>query len=475
MTTTTADPAAMSATFDEAARLTPVVHDCDLCVVGGSVTGVFAAVAAARLGLSVCVIEVGNQFGGNTTLGLVAVWHSLWNTTGDRQVIGGLTEEFVKRLKRRPLAVVETERTSPHWQFALNPAEAAIELDCLIREHRIRPFLHARVVACARDGGVIRGVIIEDKSGRRAIRAARFVDASGDADLVKLAGGATGVQDHLQPPTMAALVSGLAALRAADPKFWLAKTVFDPANPHALPPGFLWAFEPPSAADESLVFGTRVHGVDCSDADHLTAAEMEGRRQVRQMIDALRHGYPGKAVALSALPARIGVRETRHAVCAHRLTEDEVLSGELFPDAIAHSCYRVDIHKQGGEGLVFRYLDGREIICGAVGTRSEGRWRPPQAVDPTFYSIPYRALLPRGFANLVVAGRCLDADAGAFGAVRVQVTCNQMGEAAGTAAALSLQAGCAPAELDPQRLRACLCAHGARLAPEVQGAVASGR
>lgn len=444
-------------TITEPARLIPVCHEADVCVVGGSCTGLFAAVRAAQLGASVALIELGNQFGGNTTLAQVAVWHSVWDVPGKQQVIGGLTMEVVERLRRRG-AVVEHEKTNPNWQFGLNPAETACELDELVQEHRIRAFLHARVVAAQVEDGVVRAVVIEDKSGRRAIRARAFVDASGDADLVHLAGGATGVQDHLQPPTTPAMLSGLHALRRAVPDFRLGRTVFDPANPQALRNGFLWSYAPPAAeADLELVFGTRVHGVDCSDADQLTRAEIEGRRQVRRIVDLVKAAYPGQPVALAALPARIGVRETRHAACRHRLTEHELLHGHRFADAIAQGTYRVDIHHQGGAGLTFRYLDGREVVTG----QPEGRWRPLQAEDPTFYQIPWRSLLPQTLRNVAVAGRCLDADQGAFGAVRVQVTCNQMGEAAGAGATLALRAGCDIPDLDPQVLRRSLAELGA--------------
>ncbi len=445
----------------EPAREVPIHHECDLCVVGGSCTGVFAAVRAAQLGCSVCVIELGNQFGGNTTLGQVAVWHSLWDVEGTRQIIGGLTVETVERLRPRH-AVIEREATDTNWQFALNPAEAACELDALVLEHRIRPFLHARVVAAPTIDGQIQAVIIEDKSGRRAIRARVFVDASGDADLVHLAGGATGVQDQLQPPTMAALLGGLHALRRAEPGFNLSRTVFDRQQQDSLRSGFLWSFAPPAAgADLELVFGTRVHGVDCSDADQLTRAEMEGRRQARTIASLVRAQYPQHPVALVGLPARIGVRETRHATCRHRLTEQEILHGVRFPDAIANSCYRVDIHHQGGDGLTFRYLNGREVVVRSDGSTDEQRWRPVQSEDPGYYQIPWRSLLPQALCNVVVAGRCLDADPGAFGAVRVQVTCNQMGEAAGVGAAIALRQDGRVDQVDPQAVRRELAAVGA--------------
>jgi hypothetical protein len=212
------------------------------------------------------------------------------------------------------------------------------------------------------------------------------------------------------------------------------------------------------------VFGTRVHGVDCSDADQLTAAELEGRRQVREIVDILRErvGHHGP-IGLAALPACIGIRETRHAACLRRLGEAELLEGAAGPDAIAYGSYRVDVHHQGGDGLTFRYLDGREVRQFGDGRSQAGRWRAARAEDPTFYGIPYGCLVPRGARNLLVAGRALDADRGAYGAVRVMVTTNQTGEAAGVAATLALRHGCDVDAVDVAELRRALDAGGSLL------------
>lgn len=450
----------MTTTLHEPARETPVVADCDVVVVGGSCTGVFAAVAAARLGKSVCLVEQLNQFGGTATASMVCVWHSLWDTKGELRITSGLTQQVMDRLAKRKV-VVEQGRDNPHWQYAFVPAELAIELDALVLEHRIRPFLHARVAAVVRDDRRIQAVIIEDTSGRRAIRARAVIDASGNADVLRRAGIALRTHEALQPPTTAALVSGIKRVQAAQPDFNLGKTLFDPANPKALRNGFVWRAPVPGNPDLQLIFGTRVHGVDTSDADALTRAEMEGRRQVRQVVDLVREACPQENVTLAAIPARIGIRETGHADCLHRLTEQEVLHGRRFDDAIANGSYRVDIHSQGGGGLIFRYYDGREVVVHADQTSTAGRWRPEQAVDPTFAQIPYRSLVPKALDNVLVAGRCLDADPGAFGAVRVMVTCNQMGEAAGTAAALSLEDGRAMAAVETGKLRRVLADQGA--------------
>ncbi len=448
------------ATIREEPRNTPVVAECDLCVVGGSATGVFAAVAAARLGARVCLIENLGYFGGVATTSLVNIWHSVFDTTGQRQIIGGLTTEVMDRLKKR--GAVTVHEGSPSRHFTFNPAELAIELDEVVQEAKVRPFLHTRFVAPIVEEGRVVAAVIEDKSGRRAIRARYFVDASGDGDLVARCGLPTRKDTEIQPPTTCGIFAGLGEVRRKNPGFDLGKAVFDPKYPNALANGFLWGAEVPGIAGATMIAGTRVHGADCSDAEQLTRAEMEGRRQLRAMCDIVRENFAGgDAIGLAALPARIGIRESRHAECLHTLTEDEVLSGKRFPDAIANGTYRVDIHFPDRPGLVFRYLDGREVIVAPGQPAKAGRWREPIAEDPTFYQVPYRSLVPRGSINVLAAGRLIDADRGAFGGVRVMVNCNQMGQAAGTAACLALRDGIGVADVAPEKLRATLQDQGA--------------
>ncbi|MDZ7615468.1 MAG: FAD-dependent oxidoreductase [Patescibacteria group bacterium] len=447
-------------TIREEARDTPVAAECDLCVIGGSATGVFAAVAAARLGARVCLIEGLGCFGGVATTSLVNIWHSVYDTTGQRQIIGGLTTEVMDRLKKRGAVIVHKQSESRHFTF--NPAELAIELDEMVQEAQVRPFLHTRFVAPIMAEGRVVAAIIEDKSGRRAIRARYFVDASGDGDLVARCGLPTRKDTEIQPPTTCGIFVGLGEVRRKNDGFDLGKAVFNPEYPKALTNGFLWGAEVPGVPGATMIAGTRVHGADCSDADQLTRAEMEGRRQLRAMCDIVRENFVGgDAIGLAALPARIGIRESRHAVCLHTLTEEEVLTGKPFADAIANGTYRVDIHFPDRPGLVFRYLDGREVVVIPGQPSKTGRWRDPIAEDPTCYQVPYRSLVPRGAVNVLVAGRLLDADRGAFGGVRVMVNCNQMGQAAGTAAWLALGEGIGVAEVAPEKLRAILREQGA--------------
>lgn len=444
----------------EPARQTPICHTCDVCVVGGSCTGVFAAVRAAQRGAEVCVIENNGFFGGVATAGLVNIWHSLYDTEGQQQIISGLTEAMVDRLRRRGAV---TDHGPPRLNaFVLNTAELIIELDGLVKEHNIRPFLHTKFVLPVVEDGRLVAAIIEDKTGRRAIRAQVFIDASGDGDLIARAGLSFRQLDDLQPPTMCAILHGLQKVHEQNPNFNLADAVHDLQYPEALKKGLLWASQVPGVADSTMVAGTRAHNADCSDADQLTAASIETRRQVRAMCDLLRNHFSGgESVIAAGLPAYIGIRETRHSDCLHTLSEEEVLNGYRFEDAIANGTYRVDIHHSNKPGLTFRYLDGREEYVAPSQPKEESRWRPEQAENPTFYQIPYRSLVPKDAKNVLVAGRLIDADRGAYGGIRVMVNCNQTGEAAGTAAWLALDSETPVADIDTARLREILSATGA--------------
>ncbi len=445
----------------EPARAVPVVHECDVCVVGGSCTGVFAALRAAELGARVALIENHGFFGGVATAGLVSIWHSRFDTVGRLGILGGLTATVIERLQRRGAAVLQAN--SPSVYATLNTAELTIELDALVcAQPRLRPFLHTRFVEPVVEAGRVSAVIIEDKTGRRAIRAAYYVDASGDGDLLVRAGLPSRRLSDLQPPTTCALIHGLGAVARANPGFNLGVAVHEARFAGALKQGFLWSAAVTGVAGATMVAGTRVHNADCSDADQLTRAEIEGRRQVRALRDIVHdHFAGGEAVSLIALPACIGIRETRHAECLHRLTEAEVLAGVRFPDAIANGSYRVDVHHSDRAGLTFRYLDGTEVYHAPGEPAVAGRWRAAQAVDPTFYQIPYRSLVPQGSRNVLVAGRLIDADRGAYGAVRVMVNCNQTGEAAGVAAVLAQRGGCDVSEVPVASLRSTLADLGA--------------
>lgn len=452
----TPNPAAPNLFIPEPARQTPVAWEGDVVVVGGSTTGVFAA---ARLGARVAIVENLGGFGGTATLSLDCVWHTQMDAEFRFPIAAGLARELLERLDRRN--ALDDRGPNKHLQYIFHPYEMMIDLDEMVREAGVRPFLHTRFVGALAEGGRVTAVLIEDQTGRRALKAGFFVDASGDALLAHRAGLPTYRRDHLQPPTACAFIKGLSAVAAHNPGFnhdWF----FDRRYPESLPHGFSWGARMKGHGDIELVAGTRVHGADYSDADQLTAAEIEGRRQVRGICDILRRVAPEpKEIALVGLGARIGIRQTRQTHCLHQLTEQEVLGGVRFDDAVVNGSYRVDVHFHDKGGLIFRYLDGEEELLVPGQPVMFGRWRAPQAKDPTFWQIPYRSLVPVGAENVLVAGRCLDADEGAFGAVRVMVNITQMGHAAGVAAWLALDSARGAAAIDTNKLRALLAQQGA--------------
>ena len=450
-------------TIQEPARSVPVCHEADVCVIGGSATGVFAAIAAARRGATVALVENEGMFGGTATASMVNVWHTRYDETGERPIFAGLVTEAMGRLVARGGAV--DRDFDRHWQWAFHPAHLAILLDEMVCEQpAIRPFLHTRFVAAVGgEAGRPDAAVIEDKTGRRAIRAKVFIDATGDGDLVSRAGLQTWIPDHVQPPTMVFLASGVNTKHLPDARS-LRQVVFNQRFEGALKPGFLWHAPVPGldSEDVQMVAGTRVHGANCADADQLTLAEIEGRRQVRRILDLMhRHAPYGQAMHLVALPGRIGIRHSRQIHALHRLTEQEVLRGVRFDDAIANGSYRVDIHSQDGEGLIFRYLNGLQVTVYADGRKEEARWAGEGEATATYYQIPYRCLVPRGSQNILAAGRCIDTDEGAFGAFRVMVNCAQTGQAAGVAAALAAGSDSAVADVDAAQLRAALSEQGA--------------
>lgn len=183
----------------------PVCADVDLCVIGGGVTGVFAAVRAARMGLRVALVERFSSFGGMATNARVNIWHSLYNTTGQKQVIAGLTEEVIDRLQSAG-ATDHTGKVDERIMF--NSDALKCILDDLILECRIIPFLHSFYAGIERDGDTVTAIVICGKDGLRAVKAAFFIDTTGDGDLARDLGIRGYRLEPSQPPTPVFLLQG---------------------------------------------------------------------------------------------------------------------------------------------------------------------------------------------------------------------------------------------------------------------------
>ncbi|MBN2712776.1 MAG: FAD-dependent oxidoreductase, partial [Planctomycetes bacterium] len=398
----------------EPSRNIPVIAEADVCVLGGSCTGVFAAVRAARLGAKVVLVEKTNAFGGVATNGLVNMWHSPLDTNYDKEVIGGLTMEVVERL-RKVDAIVDRHKC-PHAAFVLNTEELKIELDLLVQEVGITPMLHTAYCAAAIEEGKVSHVYVENKDGRGAIRAKMFIDATGDGDLARDAGLNYALSDHLQPPTTCAKIKNFDY-----GKFNFREIYTNHYKEFGLEMDAGWSGEIPGISNMRMFAETHVFGANCTDAGQLTKAEMTGRLQVRKIMAMLKkYGPEDLDLVLAGLASYIGIRETRRFDAEYTLTEEDVLWGKRFPDAIANGTYRVDVHHPDGGGFIFKYLDGTTQDC-HNGISTQGRWRDPIDEDPTFYQIPYSTMVSKKCANLIMAGRMISTDRGAFGGIRVMV------------------------------------------------------
>lgn len=422
----------------EPAKSIPVIEEADVCVLGGSCTGVFAAVRAAKLGAKVVIIEKQNSFGGVATSGLVNVWHSLYDNEKRQQIIAGLTYEMIERLKNRDAIIDEEAKLGVNDcnAYMLNTEELKIELDSLILETKVKPYLHTYYAGVKMEEDTIDVVYVQNKSGRAAIKAKVFIDATGDGDLCRDAGLNHYTTENMQPPTACAKIYGMNLLG----DFNLPSMLQKHGEEFGLQKDWGWRGKIPAMPEITMHAETHVFNVNCAVADMLTYSEIEGRRHIRAIMDLIREYAPnGKKIALVDLCSYIGIRETYHIESMYKLKNKDVLYGIKFEDAIANGSYRVDIHHSNEPGITFRYLNGVEEVVRGSGMSPEfRRWREEMEINPTYYQIPYRSLVTQKVKNLLMTGRMLDAEEEAYSAIRVMVNTNQTGEAAGVAAYISL-------------------------------------
>jgi glycine/D-amino acid oxidase-like deaminating enzyme len=414
-----------------------IEREVDLAVVGGGSAGVAAAVTGARLGLAVALVEEMPFLGGMSTGGAVGTYCGFFLKERDGTLVpnvGGFPLEIAETLKQRghaygPIPFKETAAL-PYVPWGVKQ----------LLEERVATapglglVLHAKATHAVVEGGVIRGVALQTRAGRVALRARVYVDATGDAELARMAGCDTVLGDAIQyPSTMFTMQhvdmpAALGALRDF-PRILeqhFASEDLPRRGGNLIPTG---------RPGEVLVALSRValdgRPPDGSDVAELTWAELEGRRQVAKLADFLRRLVPGFADAFVADSAfRLGVRETRKVVGEYALREDDVLGCRRFEDGIGRSAWPIEKHVAGGETL-WRFLE-------------PGTW----------YTIPYRALVPRGVSNLLVAGRCISADPMAFASVRVIGPCMLEGQAAAVAARQLRDRDVAARDADADAIRA---------------------
>lgn len=415
----------MAQTLSFDARL-PVLARPEVAVVGGGIAGTCAAVAAARQGAEVLLIERYNALGGTATISGVGSF------CGETRGQGEVFDEIVARLDRlgviadyAPYEESESRTFDHEWLKYV--------LQGLVEDAGVRVLLHSTVVAAQRESARVPALVVACKGSLGAVTPRVIIDASGDADVVAAAGfeferGSAGMQLPMSQMTFVRDVGE----RVERP---LPEGLEPYADDDELPMTSIWR-EPRGKAGIKI----KVPGYDVTDPWSLTAAEMEARRRSLRVIEHLRRGELATWV-LDHSTGQIGVREGRRAVGEYVLTEQDVRAGRRFDDGVAVGRFYLDFHDPTNDARTY-----------AV---------EPVQVPP--YHIPWRSLVPRGARNLLVAGRCLSCDQVALSSARVMTTCAMMGQAAGMAAAWAADEDTAVADTDVARLRASLVEHGAAL------------
>lgn len=423
-------------------RDVPVLVHTEVLVVGSGPAGISAAVASARTGAKTLIVERYGCLGGALTVSNVSSYS--FSVNKFPETLSGIPKEIDERCRAYGAYAPDYRGSGIFVE-----AEAyKCMLDEWMAEEGINILLHTTVIGAVVEEGVIRGVFCHSKSGIGVILADSVVDASGDGDVAAYAGVPFEKRDRekLQPVSVVFGISDV-DIKKFNSHFEKCSNVFSDVFTKAAEAGEwnspkrggAWKILTPSGDIKSLNL-TLVREIDATDVFDLTRAEIEGRRQINHIIYLFRK-Y-GKHIGLGecslrAIAPQLGLRETRRIVGEYQITGSDVREMRVFEDGIGRLVCTIDLY-------------------GDLKTS----YRPKQSET---FSVPYRALVPKGVDGLLVAGRCISCDEVSFGAVRLMVGCALTGQAAGVAAALSVRQGVKPRELDVNDVRAALVRFGTLL------------
>jgi glycine/D-amino acid oxidase-like deaminating enzyme len=433
--------------YSENRRDIPVIDEFDVIVCGGGPTGFMAAIAAARRGARTLLIEKYGFLGGTGTAAMMLEFGSIFD--GKDVLLGGCAHEFLHRLVNEGYGEMHSEKTH---NMVFDPEGMIAICQKMVLESGSELLLHSVVVDVIRDGNKAKGIVVENKSGRGAYMAQVIIDATGDGDIAFCAGEEFSYgneEGRVQPVSLEFLLGNVnhrkitsRNVRQTLPYIRQAKENGDWKIPSDQ--FFSWGRVKkrgaPDVPESSFYFINATNALDINgvDANDLTKAEIECRRQVDDLIYFLQKYVPGfEKCYLDRTAVQIGIRETRRICGKYKLTQSDVLAGKHFDDGIVPGCNSIDVHDVKGKEFLHKFLK-----------------------KGTHYQIPWRCFLPEKTEGLIVTGRCLSADHYALGSVRVMVVCMPMGEACGYAAALACEEKCSLEELPVEKVRQALRAQG---------------
>ena len=404
----------------------------DLIVVGGGISGVAAAVSAARDGMKVLLLEKYGSLGGAMSNSLVFPFmrHIVRGDSG-KITSAGIFSEMKERKTRYNDLSWET------YKFVF---------DDMVTEAGVEVLFHVTAYEAKTEGRSVKSLMVATRSGVMEFEADFFIDASGDGELIAMTGCDFQLgresDGYCQPMTTCFRMSGVDLDKFYEERPTLQK-IYNEWQKEGLiknPRENILVFK--GIGDSILHFNTtRIVKHDPTNAFDISRAEIIARRQVYEIVDFLKKNSAAfEKASIVYIANDIGVRESRKLKGVHILTEKELRDCLDFEDTIALGNYDIDIHNPEGTGTyIYAFPDG------------------------AYYRIPYRSLLPKEYDNMLVAGRCLSAEHAAHSAVRVMPICACMGEAAGTALALAKKTGKNAHTVDIKALRARLLDKGAAL------------
>lgn len=457
-------------TLTEPTREVPVVAEADVIVAGGGPGGLPAAIAAARRGANVLLIERYGFLGGLATAGLIAPILGHTASRSDEPIVEGLLREITERMHSLDGAPT-WEEACREWGINFNSETFKYVADEMVQEAGVNLLLHTLVTDAIVEGGRITGLIIESKSGREAVTGELFVDATGDADVTFRAGAPTkqgrDFDGEVQSMGSFVHIGGVPELSEEEREGAVEQVK------EAMEAGRLRFYNANLAAVNTMHtdhFSPNVSRADGdpTDARDLTRAELQVRHDIWQLVTFLREEVPGfERCYVRATSPQVGPRESRQIVGDYALTGQDVQDGRKFEDGIARGSWWIDVHCPLGYTypvhLCITECPRREncpfwAAEHDASMRARAELYPP---DDDWYDIPYRSLTPRAIDNLLVSGRCISATHQGMAGARVMGTCVAIGQAAGTAAALAIRDEAAPRDVDVDELRQTLRSDGA--------------